>query len=61
MAKKKSPINASTAELIAIGNEAFNNAAKKARAAGHRVTYSDRHMEMSEYIKNVLSYKNNAS
>lgn len=57
MVKKKSPINASLAEIIAIGNRAFDEAALKAREAGHVVTYSDRTAEISEYVKAAQAHK----
>lgn len=55
MPKKKSPINASMAEVIAIGNQAFDEAALKAREAVHVVTYTNRTAEISEYTKTLTS------
>lgn len=57
MAKKKNPINASMAEIITIGIQAFDDAALKAREAGHVVTYSDRTAEISEYATSALAHK----
>lgn len=55
MRKRKNPINASMEDLVRIGNEAFGRAADKASAAGQKVEYSDRTIEISEYLRRVLS------